>query len=179
MADGSPSRVLVTGGSGFIGRRVVRALLDEGSEVVVADRHPFPEGQVETVLGDLTDPEVVAAAVRPGTGTIIHLAAITSVLRSVQDPAADGYADTVPTWSVVESGVRAVISSPGGATIRGGSLQMIEGLRLAADPCDLQHDDQVQDETDATVYTVEWLHRATGYGLDHLSAGLRRVEGFA
>jgi len=31
------SRVLVTGGSGVIGRRLVRALLDSGAEVTVAD----------------------------------------------------------------------------------------------------------------------------------------------
>src|SRR5207344_950347 len=33
------SRVLVTGGSGFIGRRLVTALLGSGAEVTVADRH--------------------------------------------------------------------------------------------------------------------------------------------
>jgi len=36
LADGSLSRVLVTGGAGFIGRRAVQALLDQGHEVTTA-----------------------------------------------------------------------------------------------------------------------------------------------
>src|SRR5215472_11501802 len=80
------SRVLVTGGAGFIGRRVVRALLAEGHEVSVADLRAFPDTAVHSVIGDLCDPDVPARAVRPGTDVIIHLAAITSVLASVQDP---------------------------------------------------------------------------------------------
>ena len=80
------SHVLVTGGAGFIGRRVVRALLAEGHEVTVADLRAFPDTAVHSVIGDLCDPDVPARAVRPGTDVIIHLAAITSVLASVQDP---------------------------------------------------------------------------------------------
>jgi UDP-glucose 4-epimerase len=86
VADGSRSRVLVTGGSGFIGRRVIRALLAAGHEVTSADRHAFTDDRVHSVAGDLRDPAVVSAAVRPGTDAIIHLAAVTSVLKSVEDP---------------------------------------------------------------------------------------------
>jgi UDP-glucose 4-epimerase len=80
------SRVLVTGGAGFIGRRVVRALLAEGHEVTVADLRAFPDPAVRSVTGDLCDPDGPARAVRPGTDVIVHLAAVTSVLASVQDP---------------------------------------------------------------------------------------------
>jgi UDP-glucose 4-epimerase len=80
------SRVLVTGGAGFIGRRVVRALLAEGHEVTVADLRAFPDPQVRSVTGDLCDPGVPERAVSPGTDTIIHLAAFTYVVASVADP---------------------------------------------------------------------------------------------
>jgi UDP-glucose 4-epimerase len=89
MGNDSRSRVLVTGGAGFIGRRVVAALLARGAEVTVADLKPFSgDPSVRVVTGDLVDPAIAAEAVAPGTDTIIHLAARTSVLESLQDPAA-------------------------------------------------------------------------------------------
>lgn len=82
------SKVLVTGGSGFIGRRFVRALVDAGASVTVADhRESSSLPGVRSVIGDLRDPAVAAEAVQPGTDLIIHLAAVTSVLKSVEDPA--------------------------------------------------------------------------------------------
>jgi nucleoside-diphosphate-sugar epimerase len=81
------SRVLVTGGSGFIGRRLVTALLAGGADVTVADRHEPSAPGVRFVDGDLRDPAIAAQAVSPGTEVIVHLAAVTSVLRSVEDPA--------------------------------------------------------------------------------------------
>jgi UDP-glucose 4-epimerase len=89
MGNDSPSRVLVTGGAGFIGRRVVAALLAQGAEVTVADLKPFSgDPSVRVVTGDLVEPEIAAEAVAPGTDVIIHLAARTSVLESLQDPEA-------------------------------------------------------------------------------------------
>ncbi|HVB04788.1 MAG TPA: NAD-dependent epimerase/dehydratase family protein [Acidimicrobiales bacterium] len=81
-------RVLVTGGSGFVGGHVVARLREEGHEVVVADLKPFPGGDVETVVGDLRDKSVVEAALQPGTDAVVHLAALTSVLQSVNEPEA-------------------------------------------------------------------------------------------
>jgi UDP-glucose 4-epimerase len=80
------SRVLVTGGAGFIGRRVVAALLDQGHEVTVVDLRPYPGGDVRSVTGDLTDPETVNKAVQADTEVIIHLAAVTYVVKTIEDP---------------------------------------------------------------------------------------------
>lgn len=77
-------RVLVTGGSGFIGRAVVDLLSRHGAEVVVADLDPHPD--METVEGDLRDPAVRARALTGGTTAVVHLAAMTSVLRSKERP---------------------------------------------------------------------------------------------
>jgi UDP-glucose 4-epimerase len=90
------ARVLVTGGSGFIGRAVVAAFRSRGTPVTVADLQPFvtTDPGVTSVVGDLADPAVREAALPPGTAGVVHLAAVTSVLRSVADPA-HTYAENV------------------------------------------------------------------------------------
>lgn len=88
MVEVHGARVLVTGGAGFIGRRLVAALRDAGAEIVVADFHAHPDPDIESVVGDLCDPAVRDRALREGTDAVVHLAAITSVLKSVQEPAA-------------------------------------------------------------------------------------------
>jgi len=95
-------RVLVTGGLGFIGRTVVDALLASGAEVVVADRGPHPDPRVESLAGDLRDPAVVDGAVTPGLTGVIHLAAVTSVLRSKEDPAGTYEANVAVTAHLLE-----------------------------------------------------------------------------
>src|ERR1700730_9935273 len=96
------SRVLVTGGSGVIGRRLVRALLDSGAEVTVADLLESPAPGVHAVVGALRDESVAARAVSPGTDTIFHLAAVTSVLRSLEDPAGTYQTNVHATATLLE-----------------------------------------------------------------------------
>lgn len=79
-------RVLVTGGSGFLGANLVTALLERGHEVRSFDRAPSPlpdHPRLQTVLGDITDADDVAAAI--GTGdqrvdTVFHTAAIIDLM---------------------------------------------------------------------------------------------------
>jgi UDP-glucose 4-epimerase len=84
----SGERVVVTGGAGFIGTAVVRNLLTEGADVTVVDLRDPGSTDLRAVGGDLADPAIRQAAVSPGTTGIVHLAALTSVLRSVSRPAA-------------------------------------------------------------------------------------------
>lgn len=83
----SGERILVTGGTGFIGSHVVRRLQAEGAEVVVADLKPYRGDGVEAFQVDLRDPGVVEKLVQRGFDSIVHLAASTSVLASVDRPA--------------------------------------------------------------------------------------------
>ena len=85
-------RALVTGGGGFIGSNLARALLERGDDVRVLDN--FSTGNranlagldVEVVEGELRSYERVHNAVR-GMEVVFHLGALGSVPRSVQDPA--------------------------------------------------------------------------------------------
>ena len=83
---GTALRVLVTGGAGFVGRHVVRALQERGHEVIVVDL-TSPAGEVTAVVGDLSDAGVQRDAVVPGVDAVVHLAAQTSVLGSIARPA--------------------------------------------------------------------------------------------
>jgi UDP-glucose 4-epimerase len=79
------ARILVTGGSGFIGGSLITALREAGADVRNVDRRP-PVDDVPTVLGDLRDPAVVDRAVTADLDGVVHLAARTSVLESVRHP---------------------------------------------------------------------------------------------
>ncbi|MBU1910324.1 MAG: SDR family oxidoreductase [Verrucomicrobia bacterium] len=84
---------LVTGGSGFIGSNLVRALLGQGRRVRVLDNLSTGrrenlqdiESRIEFILGDLRDADTVRQAVR-GVRYVLHVAALPSVVRSVRDP---------------------------------------------------------------------------------------------
>jgi nucleoside-diphosphate-sugar epimerase len=120
-SDNKPTRVLVTGGAGFIGSHLVRRLLSDGMHVRVLDnfatgRRSNLEGtaQLEIRDGDIRSPSDVDKAVED-IDVLFHLAALPSVARSWKDPVstlatnAHGTANLVKAAS--ESGVSAFIYS--------------------------------------------------------------------
>ncbi len=86
-------RYLVTGGAGFIGSNTVEELVRRGHSVVVLDDLSTGKeenlspvaGKIELLRGSIADLETVRAACR-GVDYVLHLAARTSVPRSVKEP---------------------------------------------------------------------------------------------
>ncbi|RDI74281.1 Nucleoside-diphosphate-sugar epimerase [Gaiella occulta] len=136
--------VLVTGGAGFIGSNLVRALLERGDHVRVLDnfatgnRDNLAEiaGDVEVVEGDLRSYERVHTAVR-GSELVFHVGALPSVPRSVQDPLTTTAVNVEGTLNVLlaarDEGVRRVVNASSSSVYgNGGALPRTEGQ--APDP---------------------------------------------
>jgi nucleoside-diphosphate-sugar epimerase len=115
-------KALVTGGGGFVGSNLVRALLERGDEVRVLDNFSTGNranredvaGDVELIEGELRSYERVHAAVR-GVELVFHLGALGSVPRSVQDPLTSSAVNVEGTLNVLlaarDEGVRRVVFS--------------------------------------------------------------------
>jgi UDP-glucose 4-epimerase len=113
-------KALVTGGGGFIGSNLVRALLDAGHDVRVLDN--FSTGNranlegldIDVVEGELRSYERVHNAVR-GVEVVFHLGALGSVPRSVQDPLTSSAVNIEGTLNVLlaarDEGIRRVVYS--------------------------------------------------------------------
>lgn len=116
------SRVLVTGGAGFIGSNLVETLLAQGNKVVVLDNFstgkrenlaPFAANRAFTLVeGDIRD---LAACRKAAAGVdyVLHEAALGSVPRSIEDPASttevnvSGFVNIL--FAAHEAGVKRVV----------------------------------------------------------------------
>jgi nucleoside-diphosphate-sugar epimerase len=83
------SRVVVTGGNGFVGRHVVAALQDRGDDVRVLalpseDTRELEERGVEVHRGDIREPDTLVAPMTSADG-VLHLAAMMDVWRPLAD----------------------------------------------------------------------------------------------
>jgi len=106
------SRVLVTGGSGFIGRYLVDALMQRGADVTILSRHPSPAGmKCKTVAGDLTRPETLDD-VCCGFRVVFHLAGDAHAIdRLANDNERLGWRTTVEgTSALVDQAITAGVS---------------------------------------------------------------------
>ncbi len=130
--------VLVTGGAGFIGSNLVRALLARGDRVRVLDN--FSTGlrgnlleiadDIEVVEGDLRSYERVHTAVR-GVEVVFHQGALGSVPRSVQDPLTSTAVNVEGTLNVLlaarDEGVRRVVAASSSSVYGdGGTFPRVE-----------------------------------------------------
>jgi len=137
---------LVTGGCGFIGTALIRSLMEEGGhavrvvdnfavgtredlaaasdfvEISTEEPGPISSGErVELVAGDITDEDLALRAAE-GADVIVHFAANTGVMPSVEDPRADCMSNVLGTLNYLEAtrqgGVgRFVFASSGGTVI--------------------------------------------------------------
>lgn len=81
-------KVLVTGGSGFIGNAVITELVARGHAVVALDRRWRPERYIEDVeihVGDIRDQVAVTESVAHVDG-VIHLAGVLGTAETVKNP---------------------------------------------------------------------------------------------
>src|ERR671911_2493411 len=138
---------LVTGGCGFIGTALIRSLMEEGGHAVrvvdnlsvgtredlaaAGDFVDVPSdglgpvgsgGQVELVAGDITHEDLALRAARDAD-VIVHFAANTGVMPSVEDPRGDCMSNVVGTLNYLEAarhaGVGRFIFASSGGTIVG------------------------------------------------------------
>jgi UDP-glucose 4-epimerase len=120
--SGANMNVLVTGGAGFIGSHVVTRCLAAGQGVRVLDNLSTGHranlagvaDEVELLTDDIRDLPSVRKAMR-GCGAVIHLAALPSVPRSINDPGATHHANATGTLNVLlaarDAGVSRVVFS--------------------------------------------------------------------
>jgi UDP-glucose 4-epimerase len=106
-------RCLVTGGAGFIGSHLVEALVGAGHAVRVLD--DFSTGhavnlhavsdRIELIPGNVAEPDVALAAVAD-CDTVFHLAALPSVVKSVEEPLLVHKACATGTLAVLDAARR-------------------------------------------------------------------------
>jgi UDP-glucose 4-epimerase len=104
------TRVLVTGGSGFIGSHVVDRLLAARDQPRIYDLRPSPwHPDVDAVLGDLSELERLSEAMA-GCEAVIHLAAAADVNEVLADPVEAERRNARGTLQVLEAARRTGVS---------------------------------------------------------------------
>jgi UDP-glucose 4-epimerase len=131
-------RYLVTGGCGFIGVNLIRQLRNLGHAVRVFDnlttgrRGDIEELGVELHLGDIRNRDQISAALS-GIDVVVHLAAHTRVVESVEDPRLNFDVNACGTMNVLEASRAAgvgkfIFASTGGAILGEQTPPVHEGM---------------------------------------------------
>ncbi len=103
-------RVLILGGSGFLGSHVVDRFVSEGAKVTVFDRnlerYRAPKVGVQFVVGDLGNYGSVDEAVAAGFDAVIHLVSTTTPRTSNESPEFDIQTNVIGTVNLLNSCVK-------------------------------------------------------------------------
>jgi UDP-glucose 4-epimerase len=106
-------KVLITGGSGFLGRHVSRHFVEAGHSVTVFDQAPAPD-DVPSIIGDLVNAEDVRSAVA-GRDVVVHIGAIGDVYLAGEQPALASSVNVTGSANIAEAalaeGARVVYAS--------------------------------------------------------------------
>jgi UDP-glucose 4-epimerase len=120
-------RVLITGGAGFIGSNLVEHLYNS-CELIVLDNLSagqgllqLPEG-VKLIRGDFTDESILAKCLH-GVDAVVHLAALSGVIDSIEDPQPSFKINVIGSFQLLElaraARVRRVINASTGGALLG------------------------------------------------------------
>src|SRR5580698_5491514 len=111
------TRYVVTGGAGFIGSALVRALLEQGGvrvrvldNLLTGRESNLSEvrSRIDLDKTDIRDYAATAAAIH-GADVVFHLAAIPSVPRSIQDPGPSHDVNIDGTFNVLRASAEAKV----------------------------------------------------------------------
>ncbi len=124
-------KILVTGGAGFIGANLSRTLASQGHDVVVlddlstGDRRNLDGVPVQLVEGTILSGGTCEEIAR-GCDSVVHLAAIPSVPRSVKDPVRSHEANATGTLRVLEAAraVGAHVTVASSSSVYGGNIEL-------------------------------------------------------
>jgi UDP-glucose 4-epimerase len=122
------SKILVTGGAGFIGSTLVDRLISVGEEVVVLDnlsagRRDYINSAARFFQLDIGDPGVAQIFQEEKFDVVYHLAAQIEVSKSMADPVNDNRVNVLGGLNILENcrryGVKKIIFSSTGGAIYG------------------------------------------------------------
>jgi UDP-glucose 4-epimerase len=167
----SGSRVVVTGGCGFIGSHLVEQLIARGDEVTIFDGVEPPEHQAmarthaRLVRGDIVDRRALAGALSQRVDVVYHLAAVVGVDQYLARPLDVIDINVTGTRNVLE------LATDAGARVVVASTSEVFG-RNPAVPW-LEDDDRVLGPTSAD----RWTYSSSKALAEHLTFAFARQRG--